>query len=148
MRSDGRTVKITVKVSNGVGTVLMVTKRIFVYIWQQYILQCNSVHIPQLENMAWLFHFLQIEDDSPTWTLVYQDPAIYVQVLRFPGVWDSQNLEISSPIYRPSLSPWNITATVRLAELCQWTYAVTPSAIKAETFRNVAQCLIQLCGLW
>jgi len=47
MRSDGRTMKVTVKVSNEVGTVLRVTKRIFVFIRQKYILQCNSVHIPQ-----------------------------------------------------------------------------------------------------
>jgi len=40
-------VKVTVKVTRDVGTVLRVTKRIFVFIRQQYILQCNSVHILQ-----------------------------------------------------------------------------------------------------
>jgi len=41
------TAKITVKITHDVGTVLMVTKHIFVSISQQCILQCNSVHIPQ-----------------------------------------------------------------------------------------------------
>jgi len=42
-----------------VGTELRVTKHIFVFIWQQCILQCDSVHIPQWENTASLFDFLQ-----------------------------------------------------------------------------------------
>jgi inosine-uridine nucleoside N-ribohydrolase len=40
-------VKVTVKVSHAIGTALRVTKRIFVFISQQYILHCNSVHIVQ-----------------------------------------------------------------------------------------------------
>jgi len=41
-----KTVKVTLTVTHDVGTVLWVTKRIFVSICQQqYIVQCNSVHI-------------------------------------------------------------------------------------------------------
>jgi len=53
------TVKVAVKVTHDVGTVLMVTKHIFFFISQQYILQCNSVHILQQENTPSLFHILQ-----------------------------------------------------------------------------------------
>ena len=38
------TVKVTVKLTHDVGRVLNVTKHIFVFISQQYILQYNSVH--------------------------------------------------------------------------------------------------------
>jgi len=41
------TVKVTVKVSREEGRVLSVMKRMYVFICQQYILQCNSVHILQ-----------------------------------------------------------------------------------------------------
>ena len=41
------TLKVTVKVTRDVGTALMVTKHIFIFITQQYILQCNSVQILQ-----------------------------------------------------------------------------------------------------
>jgi hypothetical protein len=41
------TVKITLTVSHYVGSVLTVTKGIFVYIRQRYSLHCNSVHILQ-----------------------------------------------------------------------------------------------------
>jgi len=52
-------VKFTVKFRRYVGTVLRAKKRIIALIAQQYILQCNSVHIPQWENTASLFHVLQ-----------------------------------------------------------------------------------------
>ena len=46
-------------IQHDLGTVLRVTKHLFVFIWQQYILQCDSVHIPLWENTASLFDFLQ-----------------------------------------------------------------------------------------
>jgi len=42
-----KTVKVTLTVTRDVGTVLRVTKQLFVFIRQQCILKCNSVHIPQ-----------------------------------------------------------------------------------------------------
>jgi hypothetical protein len=38
---------VPLTVPHALGAILRVTKRIFVFISQQYILHCNSVYIPQ-----------------------------------------------------------------------------------------------------